>query len=142
MVLDHELLGGEGQVIRMTQLSPDSWMLLGYRYDRRSSTSTRETTTPDNAEWVSSPRSDAASDDTDHSNDEDEECGKDRRNAAKSDIRCRRRTREPWLESDEERLLSYKDKMGMEWKDICKRFPDRSPGAVKVRYHMLRKKDS
>jgi len=142
IVPEHELLGDKGKVIRIMQLSPDSWMLLEYPHDSISSTSTRESTTPDNAEWVSSSRNDAASDDTDHSNDKDEEYGKDLRNAAKSDIRCRQRTREPWLESDEERLLSYKDKMGMKWKDICKRLPDRSPGAVKLRYHMLRKKDS
>ncbi|KAH8708395.1 hypothetical protein GQ44DRAFT_466355 [Phaeosphaeriaceae sp. PMI808] len=29
--LDHKLFGEDGKVIRMTQLSPDSWMLLGYR---------------------------------------------------------------------------------------------------------------
>lgn len=31
-----------------------------------------------------------------------------------------------------------KDKMGMPWKDIFKRFPDRTPGAVKVRWHIAR----
>jgi hypothetical protein len=29
----------------------------------------------------------------------------------------------------------------MEWKEIYKRFPDRTPGAVQVRYYMLHKKD-
>ncbi|KAF2241475.1 hypothetical protein BU26DRAFT_571941 [Trematosphaeria pertusa] len=33
MALDHKLLGGESKVIRITQLSPDSWMILGYQYD-------------------------------------------------------------------------------------------------------------
>jgi hypothetical protein len=70
----------------------------------------------------------------------EEDLGKYNFYAAKSDIRCSQRTREPWLESDEERLVSYKDKMGMEWKEICERFPARSPGAVKLRYYMLRKR--
>jgi len=145
IVLDHELLGVEGKIIRMTQLSPDSWMLLGYRHDGRSSTSTRKSPTLDTTDWMNSPRSDTDSHDADHSSDEDEEYKEDVGNpkvcAAKSDIR-RQRTRELWLESDERRLFSYKDKMGMEWKDICERFPDRSPGAVKLRYYMLRKKES
>lgn len=147
IVLDHELLGGKGKVIRMTQLSPDSWMLLGYRHDdSESSTSTRESTTLNNTDWVSSPRSNAASHDTNHSNNGDKEYEEDLGNSKvytnKSDIRCRQRTRGPWLESGEERFLSYKDKTSMEWKDICGRFPDRSPGAVKLRYYTLRKKDS
>jgi hypothetical protein len=53
----------------------------------------------------------------------------------------RQRTRKPWLESDEVLLLLLKDKQGMEWKEICKRFPGRTPGAVQVRYYTLRKKD-
>jgi len=61
---------------------------------------------------------------------------------SRDDMRCRQRTHKSWLESDEERLLSYRDKMGMEWKDIFERFPDRSAGAVKLRYYTLYKKDS
>jgi hypothetical protein len=53
----------------------------------------------------------------------------------------RQRMRKPWLESDGVLLLSLKDKQGMEWKAICKRFPGRTPGAVQVRYYTLRKKD-
>ncbi|KAF2683709.1 hypothetical protein K458DRAFT_389635 [Lentithecium fluviatile CBS 122367] len=33
IALYHKLLGGEGKVIRMTQLSPDSWMLVGHQYN-------------------------------------------------------------------------------------------------------------
>jgi len=33
VALSHKLLGEKGKIIRMTQLSPDSWMLLGYRDD-------------------------------------------------------------------------------------------------------------
>lgn len=143
IVLDHELLGVEGKIIRMTQLSPDSWMLLGYRHDGRSSTSSRKSHTLDTRDWMNNPRSDTDSHDTDHSSDEDEEYEEDVGNsevcAAKSDIR-RQQTRVPWLESDEERLLAYKDNMGMEWKDICKRFPERSPGAIQLRYYTLRKR--
>ncbi|KAF1979390.1 hypothetical protein BU23DRAFT_549391, partial [Bimuria novae-zelandiae CBS 107.79] len=51
-----------------------------------------------------------------------------------------KRKRRPWLESDEVRLLSLKDKQGMEWKEICERFPNRTEGAVKVRYYGLQKK--
>ncbi|KAF1964538.1 hypothetical protein BU23DRAFT_561849 [Bimuria novae-zelandiae CBS 107.79] len=32
------------------------------------------------------------------------------------------------------------DKQGMEWKEICERFPNRTEGAVKVRYYGLQKK--
>ena len=43
----------------------------------------------------------------------------------------------PWLESDEQRLLSCKNKIGMGWADIFERFPNRTPGAIRLRYHML-----
>jgi hypothetical protein len=33
VALDHKFLGEQGKVIRITQLSPGSWMLLGYRCD-------------------------------------------------------------------------------------------------------------
>ncbi|KAF1974097.1 hypothetical protein BU23DRAFT_553760, partial [Bimuria novae-zelandiae CBS 107.79] len=51
-----------------------------------------------------------------------------------------KRKRGPWLESDEVRLLSLRDKQGMKWKEICERFPSRTEGAVKVRYYGLQKK--
>ena len=63
--------GSEGKVIRMTQLSPDSWMLLGYRYgDGVSGACNREgrTSSP-----LSDTASDTASDDTNHPDDGGEE---------------------------------------------------------------------
>jgi len=74
IALYYKLFGSKGKVIRMTQLSPDSWMLLGYRYDDGASGAcSRESPTLLNADWVSSPLSDAASHDTDHLDDGDEE---------------------------------------------------------------------
>lgn len=142
IVLDHELLGGKGKVIRMTQLSPDSWMLLAYRYeDSVSSTPTRESPTLHNTDWTSSPLGNAASHDTDHSNDGDEEYEEDPSqyeiHAAKSDVCFCQQTRVPWLESDELRLRAYRNDMDMEWKDIFDLFPDRTPGAVRTRWHTL-----
>jgi hypothetical protein len=59
----------------------------------------------------------------------------------KGNMRLHKKTRLPWLESDEQRLLSYKNKMGMVWGDIFERFPDRTPGAIRSRYRMLAAKD-
>ncbi|XTI82595.1 hypothetical protein V2W45_1326133 [Cenococcum geophilum] len=74
MALDYKLLGGEGKVIRMTQLSPDSWMLLGYRYDDSvSGPRTRGSLTLLNTGRMSNPHSDAASHDTDHPDDDGDE---------------------------------------------------------------------
>jgi hypothetical protein len=136
IALGNRFLGEQGKVIRMTQLSPGSWMLLGYRCDdgtldlcdRRGL----------NAEWISSSYSDASSYGTDHSDDDSDKEGENGEEVIK---KCSRRTHKLWRELDEVRLLSLKDKQGMEWQEICKRFPDRSPGAVKLRYYTLRKKD-
>jgi hypothetical protein len=63
--LYRELLGGEGKVIRMMQLSSDSWMLLGFRYsDGASGAYNRKGPTLLDADCTSSPPSDAASDST------------------------------------------------------------------------------
>jgi hypothetical protein len=129
--LGARLLGGNGKVIRMTQLSPDSWMLLGYWYDDDASGLC--TGRIPKTDWASETHSDDSSDD-----DWDEESEK-REEGTKT---CGKRTRKPWLESDEMLLLSLKDKQGMDWKEICKRFPDRTPPAVQVRYYMLHKKDN
>ncbi|KAF2181381.1 hypothetical protein K469DRAFT_692218 [Zopfia rhizophila CBS 207.26] len=48
------------------------------------------------------------------------------------------RTRALWSKLDEQRLLAYKNKMGMKWDDICRRFPDRTPGVVEARWYILR----
>lgn len=46
---------------------------------------------------------------------------------SRGDIRSRKRTHVPWLESDDLRLLAYGKYMDMEWKDIFELFPDRTP---------------
>ncbi|KAF2195926.1 hypothetical protein K469DRAFT_682154 [Zopfia rhizophila CBS 207.26] len=51
----------------------------------------------------------------------------------KGDMYLRKRTRLLWSESDEQRLLAYKERMAMKWDDIFSRFPDRTPGAVRAR---------
>ncbi|KAF2844167.1 hypothetical protein T440DRAFT_484394 [Plenodomus tracheiphilus IPT5] len=135
VALGHKFFGKQGKVIRMTQLSPDSWVLLGYRCNDSAPGLCNHRSL--NAEWMSSSHSDTASPETDSDDDWDKE-GK---NGDQGTEVYGRRTHKHWLESDEELLLSLKDKQGMEWKEVCKRFPGRSPGAVKVRYYMLHKKD-
>lgn len=132
VALHRGLFGSEGKLIRMKQLSPESWMLVGHRLDNVAlNTCSREDPTSPSIARASISTSDSASDGED-SSDEDETYEEDRF----------ARTRIPWLESDEERLLSLRDKMFMSWDDITKRFPKRTPGAVKVRYYALHKKDS
>ena len=41
-----------------------------------------------------------------------------------------------WLPLDEQRLLAYK-KEGKSWKWIFRKFPGRTPGAVRTRWHMV-----
>jgi hypothetical protein len=137
IALGNRFLSEHGKVIRMTQLSPGSWMLLGYRCnDSALDLCDRRVL---NAEWISSSHSNASSHGTDHSDDDDsDEEGENGEEVMKE---CSRRTHKRWLESDEVLLLSLKDKQGMEWQEICERFPDRSPGAVKLRYYTLQKKD-
>jgi hypothetical protein len=67
VALGHKFLGKQGKVIRLTQLSPGSWMLLGYRckegaLDLRNHRGL-------NAEWISSSHNDPTSHGTDHSDD-------------------------------------------------------------------------
>ncbi|KAF1362638.1 hypothetical protein EJ07DRAFT_152896 [Lizonia empirigonia] len=112
VALGHKFFGKQGKVIRMTQLSPDSWMLLGYWFnDSVLSFCNRGGS---NAEWMSSSHSDAASHGTDHSEDDWDEEGK---NGDRGTEVYSQRTHKQWLESDEELLLSLKDKQGMEWKE-------------------------
>lgn len=135
VALGHKVLGEQGKVIRMTQLSPNSWVLLGYQcngsaadpWDRGGF----------KANWMSSAHDDVASHGTDRSNDgydeEDENGDENTRGHSQ-------RTHKRWLESEEVLLLSLKDKQGMEWEEVCQRFPDRSAGAVKLRYYTLKKR--
>ena len=133
--LGHKVLGEQVKVIRMTQVSPDAWMLLGYRCNERAMDPCNRRSL--NAEWMSSSHNDAASHGTDHPDDNWDEEDENGEEVTKE---YSQRTHKLWLESDEVLLLSLKDKQGMEWEEICKRFPSRSPGAVKLRYYALRKK--
>ncbi|KAF1809136.1 hypothetical protein P152DRAFT_476703 [Eremomyces bilateralis CBS 781.70] len=45
-------------------------------------------------------------------------------------------TRRRWAPLEEQRLLAYKAE-GKPWPWISRKFPDRTPGAVRVRWHML-----
>lgn len=155
IAVDPIILGKRGQVLRMTQVSLDSWLLLGYRYGDVACT--RGSSTLRNADRMSSFRGDDAGHDSDYPEDDGEEedengeegTGEYRPHAtgsdpgfSRDDMRFRQRTHKPWKVSDEQRLLSYKDKMGMGWHRVFSHFPDRSPGAVKLRYYTLRKKDA
>ncbi|KAF1936690.1 hypothetical protein EJ02DRAFT_76818 [Clathrospora elynae] len=109
----------------MTQLSPGSWMLLGYRCNDGALDLCNLGGL--NAEWMISSHNDAASHGTDHS---DDDWDKEDKNGEEVTEEYSQQTHKLWLESDEVLLLSLKDKQGMEWKDICKRFPSRSPVSV------------
>jgi hypothetical protein len=113
----------------MTQLSPDSWMLLGYRYDDGASGLCIDGSLK--TDWTSESHSDAANHETSSLDDDWDEKSEKGEEGMKT---CGKRTRILWLESDEVLLLSFKDKQGMEWKEIYKHFPDRTPGAVQVRH--------
>jgi hypothetical protein len=104
-------------------------MLLGYRYDGGASGPCTGRSLK--ADWMSESHSDAANHET---NSLDDEWDEKSENGEEGIETCGKRTRIPWLESDEGLLLSLKDKQSMEWKEIYKRFPDRTPGAVQVRY--------
>ncbi|KAF2818400.1 hypothetical protein CC86DRAFT_414047 [Ophiobolus disseminans] len=126
--LGPKFLGRNSKVIRMTQLSPDSWMLLGYRYDDDASGPCTGRSLK--ADWTGESHSNATNHETNSLDDSwDEKSEKET---------CGKRTRIPWLESDKVLLLSLKDKQG---KEIYKRFLDRTPSAVQVRYYILHKKD-
>ncbi|KAF9692714.1 hypothetical protein EKO04_009147 [Ascochyta lentis] len=132
-VLGPRFLGRNSKVIRMTQLLPDSWMLLGYWCDNDAVVLCNRGSL--DVERIGNCKNDAAGHGTDHSDDDWDEEDKHR----EQDIhRYSSRTHIAWPLSDEARLLSYKDKQGMEWKEIFKRFPDRTTGAVRTRYHKLR----
>ncbi|KAF2679228.1 hypothetical protein K458DRAFT_314892, partial [Lentithecium fluviatile CBS 122367] len=134
--LSPKFLGENGKVIRTTQLSPDSWMLLGYRYD--DSASVPCTGRSLNANWMSNSHSDAANHETTSLDDDWDEKSRKGEEGIET---YSKQTRIPWLKSDEMRLLSFRDTQGMEWKEIYKRFSGRTPGAVKLRCYMVHKKD-
>jgi hypothetical protein len=146
--LDTSIFGERGHIIQITQVSQDSWLLLGYRYDGGASDSrTCRGWTVLSADQKSNPHSDAANHDAGHadnhmSEEDEDEDGDEDTTEYRGEMRFRPRMRVPWLESDDLRLLAYRNDMAMEWKDIFKLFPDRTPGAVRMRSHMLQGKRS
>jgi hypothetical protein len=90
-----------------------------------------------NAEWISSSHNDPTSHGTDHS---DDNWDKEDENGEEVTKEYSQRTHKLWLESEEVLLLLLRDKQGMGWEEICKRFPSRLPGPVKLCYYTLRKK--
>ncbi|KAG9186466.1 hypothetical protein G6011_09574 [Alternaria panax] len=138
VALGHKVLGEQVKVIRMTQLSPDSWVLLGYRCN--DSTLNLCNGQSLNAECMNGFHNDAANQEMGYS--DDENCDEENENEEEEESakECSQRTHKLWLESEEVLLLSLKDKQGMGWEEVCKRFPNRSPGAVKLRYYTLKKK--
>jgi hypothetical protein len=128
IALYHKLLGSEGEVIRMTQLSPDSAMLVGHKYnDGASGAYNREGSMLHNPERTSSFLSEAA-DDHVYRIDDDGDAEYD--NGEQGDTRSRRRTRVPWLEPDDVRLLAYV-KTDIDWKvNVSQTGPSRNAEAL------------
>ncbi|CAI9634690.1 unnamed protein product [Alternaria burnsii] len=142
VALGHKVLGEQGNVIRMTQMSSDSWVLLGYRCND-SSLDPCNRRSP-NAEWINGFHNDAATYRMDHSDndDNDHDCDEENEHEEQFTDRYSQRIRKLWLESEELLLLSLKDEQGMDWEEVCERFPGRSLGAIKLRYYTLRKRVS
>jgi hypothetical protein len=138
VALGRKVLGEQGKVIRMTQMSSNSWVLLGYRCND-SGLDPCNRRNP-NAEWVNGFHDDAVTYETDHSDNDDDDCDEENEHEEEFTERYSQRIRKLWLESEEVLLLSLKDKQGMDWEEVCKRFPGRSLGAIKLRYYTLRKR--
>jgi hypothetical protein len=144
--LDHKPFG-HIQVRRLIQISHDSWMLLGYQNDTGKSTRL-------NVHRMSNHRRSTSSIDTDHStssDDENDQGGQDETCATNHDQRpksgrdrttSRPKTRKPWSEVDDAYLLNLIDRQGQKWDVVEPLFPNRTPGAIRLRYHNLHKKRS
>ncbi|KAJ8129253.1 hypothetical protein O1611_g4378 [Lasiodiplodia mahajangana] len=90
IALYHKLLGGEGKVICMTQLSPDSWMLVGHQYNNGAPGAyNREGSMLHNTDRTSSPLSKATSDHLYHIDDNGDA---EYKNREQSDTHSSRRT--------------------------------------------------
>ncbi|KAH7111044.1 hypothetical protein B0J11DRAFT_512222 [Dendryphion nanum] len=132
--------GEKEQVIRTVQVSPDSWLLIGYRNnDDTPGLATRESFREHKEDQKSYTRMDSAKDDSDQVDDSETESGEDE--DEEGGIRCRRRTKVPWSESEDCQLRAY---MGMrvEWKEIARQFPARTPSAVQQRLYALKRTSS
>lgn len=138
---------GHIQVRRLIQISHDSWMLLGYQNDTGKPTKL-------NVDRKSNSRRSASSSDIDHSSSSDDENAQseqDEPGATNHNQRSksgRDRTlpspkkKPPWSELEESYLLNLIDRQGQKWDFVESRFPNRTLGAIRLRYHMLRKNNS
>ena len=177
LTIVRDLLGNAGQLIRITQLASDSWLLVGCRYNNALNIYASPSSTQQSSDYAASKtgtrsphgkgaNNDAVGPDDDDDNDDDNDRDDDFGNGSQSSgsessggsdsntsaaaadngrlhrehRRVQVRTRRPWLESDDRRLLAYKNKMGIKWDDIFSRFPDRTPGAVRAHWHILQGK--
>ncbi|KAH7111254.1 hypothetical protein B0J11DRAFT_512128 [Dendryphion nanum] len=132
------ILGEKEQVIRTVQVSPDSWLLIGYRNnDDKPCLATRESFRKHKDDQKSYTRMDSANNDSDHVDDSETESGEDE--DEEGSIRCRRRTNMPWSELENHQLRAYVG-MAMKWKEIARRFPERTPSAVQQRLYALRRR--
>jgi len=125
---------------------------MGYRYnDGMSSKYNCQSTTLFDADRMHSIQNNTDCYDGDHLSDEDEEVKETQgeyesptslngKRLNRDHLRSSKRSHVPWLVSDEQRLLSYKDKINIEWQDIVGRFKGRTAAAVKLRYYILRRR--
>ncbi|KAF2175216.1 hypothetical protein K469DRAFT_766787 [Zopfia rhizophila CBS 207.26] len=148
LTIVRDFIGDAGQLLRMTQVTSDSWLLVGCRYNRHDALNggtsynavdsghegNGDDDFEDSGENSGSERSDNSNSDV--GIDDDNNDGQPHREHRRVHVR----TREPWSESDEQRLFAYKSKMDMKWNDIFCRFPDRTPGAVRARWQILQGK--
>lgn len=138
LTLDQNILGDGVKVIRMIQLSPDAWMLLGYRCnDSALFADSREGSSLLDTEWTTKPYNNASSHGNEQLDDADGDEEFDTNERSTDEYRTRR---VPWLQSEDERLLAYRDRMNMEWKEIFKRFLRRTPAAIRTRYNVLHRR--
>ncbi|OCK78463.1 hypothetical protein K432DRAFT_394768 [Lepidopterella palustris CBS 459.81] len=172
LTIVREVIGDAGQLIRMTQVTSESWLLVGCRYksdDAPSLYRSRSSMQPRGDYVGCSPHvkeadHDAVDEDSDEDDDENDDfknggegLGSESSGGCNSDAgaddnnddgdgdnnehrRVQVRTRKPWLESDDQRLLACKNQMGMKWNDIFPLFSDRTAGAVRARWYVLQGK--
>ena len=143
----------------MRQLALDSWLLTGilrlfamYRASQQAEQQLQARGAyPDLETENHSPRDKAAnggglvnSEDSELSDEEDQSSSDSDSGLGDGDGRQREDVRRPsarthrsWSKLEEQRLLVYK-KEDKPWEWILRKFPHRTPGAVRLRWHMLR----
>lgn len=134
------MLGDSGQLIRMTRVTPNSWLLVGCRphgkgADYNAIAPDKDKDKRDDGfenDGRSSGSENSGGSDSDTSAataDDDDDNGRLHREHRRVQVRMRR----PWPNSNNQRLLAYKRKMGMKWDDIYPLFPNRTLGAIQAR---------